>query len=469
MSLRPRELELLAAEVDRELEGAVVQKVSAPTASRVYLELRVPGRSVTLLACAEPGVARLSAVDARPANPPTPPGWQAVLRRELIGARLRDGEALPARRTLLLHVDAGPADARRPLTLVLEVGAEPLVALVNHAGRVLALSTPARAGLRVGATWSPLDERATPAQPSRLASDRVHLRLAHGAEALFAAREQQRWADAQRAPLASTLRRLERTRDKVRADLARAEQADTFRREGALLAQHLHRLERGLASVSLLEYREDGSTGEVHVALDPRRTPREEVDWRFHQYRRLQRGALLARARLAAIEADLAAARSDLERLAEAPPAAPAEAVLRRPRSSAQAPLPPYREYLGHGGQRIWVGRGARHNDALTFRVARPFHVWFHARGVPGAHVVVPLDKREQLSSEVMLDAAHLALHHSDLKGEPRGEVSYTPVKFVRKAKDAAPGAVTYTREKTVLLRLEPERLARLLTQPESR
>lgn len=125
--------------------------------------------------------------------------------------------------------------------------------------------------------------------------------------------------------------------------------------------------------------------------------------------------------------------------------------------------MAPYKEYRGHGEHPIWVGRGSAHNDELTFKVARPWHVWFHVRGSPGAHVVVPLRKDGSLPPEVLLDAAHLALHHSDLKGEPRGEVSYVPVKRVRKGRDAPPGAVTFTGEKTLMLRMEPARLSRLL------
>ena len=63
----------------------------------------------------------------------------------------------------------------------------------------------------------------------------------------------------------------------------------------------------------------------------------------------------------------------------------------------------------------------------------------------------------------MLLDVAHLALHHSGAKGEPRGEVSYVPVKFVRKVKGGAHGQVTFTREKTFVVRMEPERLERLL------
>lgn len=458
MSLRPEELSLIAAELDRELSGGVVQKVYAPTTTRLYLEVRVPGRSVELLLCSDPGMARVSAIEDRPANPPTPPTWQSVLRREVTGAKLVDAECVAARKTFLLHL----TKQERRLTLVLEATTAPAILLVSDQGRVLCMSVPSRPGLRVGQPWTPLDEAPLKPQPSRLSGDHVFLRLAHAAETLLATAEQKTWVDARRAPLLSKLKKLERTKEKVRAEAERTDKAQTYRREGELLAQNLWQLKRGQPSVTLTEYLEDGSTRDVVVALDPKRSPQQEVEWRFHQYKRMLRGAELARARLVTLEAEAAALKAQLDALDTAPPAPPPLGVPRA-KAGPQEALPPYREYVGHGGQRIWVGRGSAHNDALTFHVARPFHLWLHARGVPGAHVVVPLEKNAQATGELLLDAATLAAHHSDAKGEPRVEVSYVPIKFVHKPKDAAPGAVTYTREKTLLLRLEAPRLQRLL------
>ncbi len=458
MSLRAEELSLIAAEITRELAGGVVQHVSSPTTTRVYFEVRVPGRSVTLLLCADPGVTRLSAVEERPQNPPTPPGWQSVLRSELTGAKLADVEVLPARRTLLLHF----TKAQRFLNLILEVTTAPVIVLCTGEARVRCVSVPSRPGLRVNHPWVPLDEQPLKPSTSRLQGERPVLRLAHAAEALFAASEQKTYVDGRKAPLLAKLKKLERTRAKVRVEAERTDKALAFRREGELLTQNLYRLQRGAPSVVLPEYLEDGTTRDVEIALDPRRTPQQEVEHRFHQYKRMVRGADMARQRLGVLEAEGRALEAQLAALDTAP-SAPPPLTSRREKTAAQPALPPYREYVGQGGHRIWVGRGSTHNDSLTFHVARPFHVWLHARGVPGAHVVVPIEKNATLSSELLLDAAHLAAHHSDAKGEPRVEVSYTPVKFVHKPKDAAPGAVTFTREKTMLLRLEPARLQRLL------
>ena len=175
---------------------------------------------------------------------------------------------------------------------------------------------------------------------------------------------------------------------------------------------------------------------------------RQQADWLFHQYKRLQRGMAIATERLHKLDAEIAAA--------QVPDARPQL----RGKQDQSVPSLPYRELKSPSGQRFWVGRGAAHNDTLTFRHAKPHYLWLHARGVPGAHVVVPLEKKQNLEQETLLDAAHLAFHHSDLKGERTGEVSYTHVRHLKKG--GAPGAVHYTHETTFWLRFDPERLKRL-------
>lgn len=313
----------------------------------------------------------------------------------------------------------------------------------------------------MGGTWRPEEVTGAPssdARPLRLLGDHVFLRLAHAAEHLYETQEKVDWLKARRAPLEAKLRRIERAQVKVREDADRSQKAEQLRREGELLKYHLHEMKRGQRELVLNDYADDGTPREVRVVLNPERTPAQEVEYRFHQYRRLQRGAQIAKDRLATLEAEAATVKAQLADLIEEKPP-----LATGPRRRERAPESlPYREYRSEKGHPLWVGRGSEKNDALTFHVARPFHLWLHARGVPGAHVVIPLQKNQTADQELLLDAAHLAAWHSDAKGEPRVEVSYTQVKFVRKGRDAAPGAVTYTREKTVVLRFEPERWQRL-------
>jgi predicted ribosome quality control (RQC) complex YloA/Tae2 family protein len=109
------------------------------------------------------------------------------------------------------------------------------------------------------------------------------------------------------------------------------------------------------------------------------------------------------------------------------------------------------------------VGRGAAENDQLTVRVAKGNDLWLHVRGRTGAHVVLRLPRGGAPDQESLIDAAHLAAWFSDARGESAPEVVYTRAKHVRKVKGAAPGAVTYSQERGLALRVEPARVERLL------
>jgi predicted ribosome quality control (RQC) complex YloA/Tae2 family protein len=122
----------------------------------------------------------------------------------------------------------------------------------------------------------------------------------------------------------------------------------------------------------------------------------------------------------------------------------------------------PFRRFTSADGLPIYVGRNARENDELTFGVARSDDLWLHARGTPGSHVVVRLEKGTEPPAETLRDAATLALLYSDLKKSGRGEVIYTRRKYVRKAKGHGPGSVNVTQDKAIFLQLDKSRLQRL-------
>ncbi len=95
-------------------------------------------------------------------------------------------------------------------------------------------------------------------------------------------------------------------------------------------------------------------------------------------------------------------------------------------------------------------------------KVANPDDLWLHARGTPGSHVVVRLDKGATVPPETLKDAATLTLWFSDLRKSGKGEVIYTLRKFVKKGKGFKPGSVTVEREKSLWIEVKDERLKRL-------
>lgn len=465
MALRSSELRQVLEEVDAYLRGAFVQKAHAPLPRICFLELRRPGRSVRLCVSAEPGYGRVSLARQRLPSVDEPPPFQRWLRKELIGARWVRADALERGARLVFERQG----VERALVADLRRGSANLF-LLDGSSRLLAASLAEGERTRPGASWEPpYAVEAERAEPSRLVPvEGSELPFAEAAESLLGAREQASRAGEIRRrllkPLQAKRARIERTLAKVRAEAEREPEAERHRQIGELLAQNLDRIARGARSVRLTRYSERGAE-EVDVALDPARAPKDQADWHFHQYRRLLRGCEHARRRLGELEAE---AGEIAERMA-AIEAREDEALLGdvqlllAPRRRGPERARPFHEFLGHGGARIRVGKSSEGNDALTFGLARPHDVWLHARGVPGSHVVLEVARGVDVAQEALLDAAHLAHHYSQRKAEPRGEVVWTHVKFVRKVKGGAAGQVTFTRDRTLALRIDPHRLERLL------
>ena len=463
MSLRPSELQDVTRALEPELQGAVVQKVRAPWPERMELELRQPGRTVRLLLSVESGLGRLSVIEAKALSPSDTPAspWLLRARKELTGRRLSSLRCTGPRQVRLGFEKGGTTRM-----VIAEMGSPGILLLLGEGDAPLAASAgPARA---------PAPPEEVAGGPASRLGEARGLDAGRAAEALVAARESVVRREAlQRArvqPMRIALQRLRRTRGKVEAEASRDAAAEEHRRWGELLSRALDQVSPGARSIRLTEWTEEGAR-EVEVPLDPALAPRPQVERHFRQYRRLLRGSAMARERLAVLDREIA----DAERaLAEAEAStteateAPVAPVTARPsRKRAAVAHRPYRVFRSAGGQPIWVGRAGEDNAALTFQVARPHHVWMHARGVPGAHVVVPLDRGEEVGQERLLDAAHLALHFSRLAKEGRGDVAWTRARLVKRVKGGAPGQVTYTGEKVLAVRVEPARLERLLRSRE--
>ncbi len=107
-------------------------------------------------------------------------------------------------------------------------------------------------------------------------------------------------------------------------------------------------------------------------------------------------------------------------------------------------------EYRTANGSRILVGRSPAENAELTFRVAKSNDLWFHARAVPGAHVILIRDDRDAPPDEDVAAAAALAASHSKARESLRVTVDYTQRKHVHKQPEAPPGLVFYTKARSI-------------------
>jgi predicted ribosome quality control (RQC) complex YloA/Tae2 family protein len=98
------------------------------------------------------------------------------------------------------------------------------------------------------------------------------------------------------------------------------------------------------------------------------------------------------------------------------------------------------------------VGKKATDNDYLTFRVARSLDTWMHAADYPGSHVVIRNANRKEIPNRTLIEAAQLAAFYSTGRSQVKAAVHYTLKKFVNKPKRAAPGLVSLSSFKTILV-----------------
>jgi predicted ribosome quality control (RQC) complex YloA/Tae2 family protein len=183
----------------------------------------------------------------------------------------------------------------------------------------------------------------------------------------------------------------------------------------------------------------------------------------FDEYKRLGRSVAHLASRRRSIDAALAAVetlRWESERASDEDlgDVEVALAELEPKRNAPQRPAPALKrkraplEFRTARGSRILVGRSPVENAELTFRVARPNDLWFHARGTPGAHVILSGDGNDAPAPEDLQAAAALAAFHSKAKGSALVAVDYTLRKHVRKQRAAPPGLVWYTHAKSLIV-----------------
>ncbi len=434
--------------------GGVVDRVDGPWPGLLAIGLRRrPAPAVLLLGYGDGGRG-VGLVDTRPRGRPAD-GFVQALRRHLVGARWVGLDAVPG------GWDA--AFQRGGVGLLLGVrheGSERGCWLARD-GRIVAVRGPWRLG------------ELPPSADARLGIPRVPPDLGEAGRRMLLRRLEQRRAVLRRVAK-RTLRRLERRLQRLAEDAARAEGADDVQREGELLLAHAHMPVEPGGWVTVTDWYAD-SPARRRLAVDEQLGIVASAERKFHEARRLRRTGEVAEQRRRTTLEERARWQRRLDAIEHAKDPAALERLEEEfglsldsssVSKSGRSPSPrraAWRVVVGHDGRRILVGRGGRDNEELTFRHAGPHDLWLHARGVSGAHVVVPMRRDEVPPSELLLDAATLAAHFSSSRGEQRVEIQYTRRKYVRSIPGGRPGMVRIERERTLLLEVDPARVQRLL------
>ena len=446
------------------LAGGWIQKMYQPTDRTVVLEIRTRGRTHRLLISCCPDTARIHITTTAFQNPPTPPPFCQFLRAHLQGARVDRIEQLHGDRLVQLALTAKEG----PCRLVAELtGKTSNLVVLDEAGLVrrdLNGEKDLVGQLYLPPLHSQRDRSA--ADQARFSQDlpessfpfsaaiETHYRTAEGVSIVETAR------NTRAGILRKSIKKLRRRIEAWHEDLAKAEKYRTYDRYGELIKANLGTIRKGQTEVVVVDYF-DEELPNLTIPLDQAKTPQGNMDDYFRKYRKRLAAERELRPRIGEGEREQETLQGELTAIEQGtwqPPEKPRQIIRTRTASRAgggksgqEQRQGPFRRFISSDGLAIYVGRNARENDELTFGLAKSDDLWLHARGTPGSHVVVRLDKGSDPPPETIRDAATLALLYSDLKKSGKGDVIYTRRKWVKKAKGQAPGAVIVTQEKSML------------------
>ena len=228
------------------------------------------------------------------------------------------------------------------------------------------------------------------------------------------------------------------------------EKKDKYKVYGELLNTYGYGVEPGAKSMEALNY----YTNEmITIPLDPQLTPSENAKKYFDKYGKLKRTyealsslTIEVKEEIEHLESiqtalDIALLEEDLVQIKEE---LIESGYIRRKGGTKKVKFTskPF-HYISSDGYHIYVGKNNYQNEELTFKFATGNDWWFHAKGLPGSHVIVKTGG-DELPDNTFEEAARLAAYYSKSKGQDKVEVDYIKKKHVKKPSGGKPGFVVY-------------------------
>ena len=253
-------------------------------------------------------------------------------------------------------------------------------------------------------------------------------------------------------------------REAKKLDLQTRQLKDTEKREtykvyGELITAYGYGVEPGSKSMQALNYY---TNEEITIPLDETLSPMENAKKYFEKYNKLKRThealsvyikdtkEALDYMESVRLSLDLALTEDDLNAIKEE---LIESGFLRRhidkntkkkPQKTKLKHTPLH--YLSSDGYHLYVGKNNLQNDELTFQFATGTDWWFHAKGIPGSHVILKTGgvSTEELPDKVFEEAAALAAYYSKGRDNEKVEIDYMEKKHVKKPSGGKPGFVVY-------------------------
>ncbi|MCA1949386.1 MAG: NFACT family protein [Treponema sp.] len=483
MSLNWKEINLVLSELS--LEGSQIQGVIQSAYDVLALQLYKGGKATTLLVALTPGACRLHATYRAVPKPEKPLRFAEFLKSRIVNGWITEAVQLGEDRIVRITVRRGDLLYRIYVRLWSNAAN---VIVTDTEGKILDVMrrSPKRGEISGGSYQPEAAQQAAQQadQGSQGAQDQVEDASAAvrpkrnfeirsfespgsfneqidayyaeqgSALSLEALREQaKKLYEGRLGRLAASLERL-------REKQASYEKGETLKEYGDILMANLHQIRTGDSWFEGLNFY---NNEQVRIKLDPQKTPQANAEIYYEQYRKAKTGLLEVKEEIERGEAEQARLEQKLlDLLAEDNPlrlhrALQKERQIIKPEDKKRPGL----TFIRNGWMLI-VGRDATENDDLLRHYVKGSDLWLHARDYPGSYVFIKARAGKTVPLDILLDAGNLALFYSKGRNNGEGDLFYTPVKFLRRAKNGPKGLVIPTQEKNLHIVLEDRRLKEL-------
>jgi predicted ribosome quality control (RQC) complex YloA/Tae2 family protein len=492
MSLNWKEIDLVLSELD--LVGAKIERIIQPSYDSLSLGLYKGGESKELFISIAQGACRIHSLSSPPPKPNRPLRFMECLRSRIKGGRIDAIKQIGRERVIRIDLSVSRSIDFRDRDLASGVGIELRkfilyarlwsgagnIVLVDDAGIVVdALARRPKKG-EVSGEPCAIEEGLSLAQEERAAKSgrkerEFEIRELPG-EGNFNRRVEEFYAqsvgelsrdkllESARERYGKKSRALETRIAELSARASEFRDAERLREIGDILMAN-----QGLAYEGKYLACEDFYRGgDLRIPVDPRLSVVENAQAYYERHRKSRSG-------LGEVESELALARESLEEVGrelealekEEDPFLLARALAKGGTVREVSEGGPQRRKfpglsLEVAGWTILIGRSAKENDELLRRHVRGSDLWLHARDWPGSYVFIKGRKDKSVPLEILLDAAMLAIYYSKGRANGGGDLYYTFVKYLRRAKDGPKGLVLPSHEKNLAVKIVEARIKEL-------
>lgn len=467
----------IVKELNKELEGAFINKVHQPLPREIVLRVRghFPGEKKLMLS-ADPKLGRIHITSMKIPNPPAPPRFCAFLRAHFQGGRILEISGAENDRIARIKTSRG---ANITILILELLGRDSNIVLIDERGTILdclhyipekdlenRIMLPGKvyepppinpnmarasdvyrtsAATHKARPFSEDNDTSTQTAVDMYYTDVLSKKLFENYRKIFA------------QPLIKKSKSLKNRLSKIKSDADRLQKYVALQDQGELIKANLYRLKKGLSEAEVTDW--DGST--TKLFLNPALDPVANMNVFFKKAAKGKRGQHKVLERLEQTHEELMAVEDQLffleqansiSELEELGITAPKTKVNSKPQKNDFQKS--YLEYQAPSGLKVYVGKSAGGNDFLLRHKARKNDLWFHVKDYPGAHVILA-GMGSSIQDEDIQFAANLALEHSKAKNASAGEVMMTEVAKLSRSKGALPGQVKVTEFSSVMARIE--------------